>query len=72
LLRLQIDAPNSAVWIDGRYRGERLVRGLSVGEDHKVAVSAPGRIGKVIYVHAEQGGERFLEFKLEPAIRIPR
>jgi hypothetical protein len=71
-LRVHIDAPYAALWIDEKYHGERTVRGLSVGEDHKVAVSAPGRIGKVIYLRAEEGGERLLDLKLEPAVPIKR
>jgi hypothetical protein len=63
---LAIDAPDSAVWVDGRYTSARTLLGLAVDQDHKVAVSAPGRIGKIVMFRAEQGGEKRLELKLDP------
>jgi serine/threonine-protein kinase len=65
-LLVQVDALHPAIWVDGKYQETAKIEGLSVGEDHKIAVSAQGRVGKVVYVRAEQAGERELEFKLEP------
>ena len=70
-LYVTIDAPESALWVDGKFISSRKVLGLAVGEDHKIAVSAPGRIGKIVMFRSEQGGEKRLDFKLDPA-RSPR
>ena len=65
-LHLAIDAPDSAVWVDGRYTSARTLLGLAVDQDHKVAVSAPGRIGKIVMFRSEQSGEKHLDLKLDP------
>ncbi len=66
-LHVTIDANDPALWIDGKYTSARVVSGLAVAEDHKVAVSAPGRIGKIVVFRSEQGGDKQLDLKLEPA-----
>jgi serine/threonine-protein kinase len=66
-LHLGIDAPDPAVWVDGKYTSARVLPGLAIEQDHKIAVSAPGRIGKIVIFRSEQGGDKNLELKLEPA-----
>jgi hypothetical protein len=70
-LHLAIDAPDPAVWVDGKFTSARVLPGLAADQDHKIAVSAPGRIGKIVIFRSEQGGDKNLDLKLEPA-RIVR
>ena len=65
-LHLAVDAPDPAVWVDGRYTSQRILPGLAIDQDHKIAVSAPGRIGKILIFRSEQGGDKHLEMKLDP------
>jgi serine/threonine-protein kinase len=65
-LHLGIDAPDPTLWVDGKFTSSRAVPGLAVDQDHKIAVSAPGRIGKIVMFRSEQGGEKRLDLKLDP------
>jgi serine/threonine-protein kinase len=65
-LHLGVDAPDTALWVDGKFTSSRTIAGLAVDQDHKIAVSAPGRIGKIVMFRSEQGGEKRLELKLDP------
>jgi serine/threonine-protein kinase len=65
-LHLGIDAPDTALWIDGKFTSARTITGLAVDQDHRLAVSAPGRIGKIVMFRSEQGGEKRLDLKLDP------
>jgi serine/threonine-protein kinase len=65
-LQLTIDAPDTALWIDGKFTPSRTIPGLAVDQDHKIAVSAPGRIGKIVMFRSEQGGEKHIDLKLDP------
>jgi hypothetical protein len=65
-LQLVFDAPDTALWVDGKYTTARTIVGLAVDQDHRIAVSAPGRIGKIVMFRSEQGGEKRLEMKLDP------
>jgi hypothetical protein len=69
-LQLTIDPPDAALWVDGKYVSGRTLTGLTVAQDHKIAVSAPGRVGKILIFRAEQGGEKRLQLKLDPARSI--
>jgi hypothetical protein len=64
-LQVSIDAADPALWIDGKYTSSRTIPGLAVDQDHKIAVSAPGRIGKILVFRSEQGGEKRLDLKLD-------
>jgi serine/threonine protein kinase len=66
-LHLAIDAPDPAVWIDGKYTSARVLSGLAVDQDHRIAVSAPGHIGKIVILRSVEGGDQNLDLKLEPA-----
>jgi hypothetical protein len=65
-LHLVLDAPDAAVWIDGKFTSARTITGLTVDQDHRVAVSAPGRIGKILMLRSEVGGDKRLELRLDP------
>jgi serine/threonine-protein kinase len=65
-LHLGIDAPDTALWVDGKFSSSRTIPGLAVDQDHKIAISAPGRIGKIVMFRSEQGGEKRLDLKLDP------
>jgi serine/threonine-protein kinase len=65
-LHLGLDAPDTALWIDGKFTSSRTITGLAVDQDHRLAVSAPGRIGKIVMFRSDQGGEKRLDLKLDP------
>jgi len=65
-LRLVIDVPDAALWVDGKFTTARTIAGLAADQDHRIAVSAPGRIGKIVVFRSEQGGEKRLVLKLDP------
>ncbi len=58
-LQIAIDPPVAALWVDGKYTATRILAGLAIDEDHRIAVSA-GHIGKVVVFRSEQGGEKHL------------
>ncbi len=66
-LQMAIDPPTATVWVDGKYCSARTVTGLAIDQDHRIAASAPGRVGKIVIFRTEQGGEKRLQLKLEPA-----
>ena len=66
-LHIGIDAPDPAVWVDGKYTSQRVLPGLAIEQDHRIAVSAPGRIGKIVIIRSEQGGDKHLDLKLDAA-----
>jgi len=69
-LHLTIDAPDPALWVDGKFTSARTVPGLAIDQEHKIAVSSPGYIGKVLMFRSEQGGDKRLHLKLDP-VRTP-
>ena len=65
-LSVSVNAPDPRIWIDGSFRPDGRAEGLPADQDHKIAVSALGFIGKIISFRGNDATrEELLDIKLE-------